>query len=187
MVRDDSLLSTSRSNESGKQSRVLQGLHEKGRRPGGFATFANSSATIRGNNDGRNFDVLAPQMLQQLQAAHARHLQVGDQALRRAIGQRREKFLCRPVCSCTERARAGAGRVPSAPTDRRRRWRSKGGLPPYRGLSWGRGQASSWPLGLHISRHRLEPILKSRLFPPGARGLQPCARRAFPSSGRDAP
>ena len=60
---------------------------------------------MRGDQDCRNFDAVAYEMLLKLQAVHVRHLEIDNQAFGKPVWQRREKLLSRPVCPSTKSVR----------------------------------------------------------------------------------
>ena len=91
--------------DGGEQRRVLQRFREKGDGAGRFAAFAYSVIAMCSNDDGRNLDIPARQVLKKLETAHLRHLQVDDQTFGRPpAGERREKLLCRSERLCTQGA-----------------------------------------------------------------------------------
>ena len=79
--------------DRGEQRGVLQGLRKIGDRAGGFAPLAESDIAVRRDDDGRNLDAVACQVLKQFQAGHLGHLQVDDQAIGQPAGQRVEKLM----------------------------------------------------------------------------------------------
>jgi hypothetical protein len=74
--------------------------------PADLQRFCDSTVVDGRYDNGRNFNVLARQMGNQLEPAHLGHLQVEEQAGRQAVRQRRKKCPSRPVRPHTESARA---------------------------------------------------------------------------------
>src|SRR5262249_50089680 len=104
---------------------------------------------VRCDDDRRNFDALAGEVLLQLQSSHLWHLQIGDEAIRQRFGQRSEKLRPRQIRPRIKRTRAEKARqrfqycriVVDYGDRRRRRFRHR---VSYSILSW---VLSSWPKG----------------------------------------
>ena len=83
---------TDRFADSVKQRLFLQWFPEAGNQPW---LVMQRDVAMRSDQNCRNFDAAGYEMLLKLQTVHFRHLEIDDQAVRKARRQRREEFPSR--------------------------------------------------------------------------------------------